>query len=865
MILKISRILLFLIWCVPIYSQLSIQNNTSDYLVNFESTITNVNEGGYNGTGFSLTPTVGQLDADAWATSGFSDGSKDFGIENTSGDHARGNSNGNVSSGGIYSFEVSPGNFALGIQPISSDFTPGTITLRVVNNSSSLVSAIDVEYLIYVLNNASRSNDFNFSYSIDNAQYINISSADFTSPEAIDSNPTWVSTSRIISISNLNLPPGDDLYLRWNGSDNSGSGSRDEFALDEIMISVTGNNNDYYSTIGSEICENLKTALHNLIDNHTAVSYNDAWTHFQASHDRINDNGTATIVWDLYGDNPVGPETEFTFVTDQCTTIGNPEGVCYNREHTFPVSWWGGSEMVTQFTDLHALIPTDGWINNLRSNFPYGEVANVTQTTMNGSQLGSSAISIPNYNDLVFEPIDAFKGNLARKHFYMATRYENEIGNWETESSRGDAVLDGSSYPVFEPWTLNLLINWHNIDPVDSLEIASNEAVFNVQGNRNPFVDHPEYVDLIWGNCGLISNQGDLLITAVYDGPLSGGTPKGIELYAINDIPNLSVFGLGSANNGNGSDGVEFIFPDDTITAGNCIYVSSDTTQFNNFFGFLPNYTSQSMGINGNDAIELFSNGQVIDVFGEANVDGSGEPWEYTDGWAYRINETGPDSIFTLTNWIFSGVNAFDNASNNSTASLPMPICQYIPPTSSSCLEILDDIDLGNPISSNTYNASDSIFSSGTVLMNDTVTLEAGTQVTLLPNFTAELGSDFTAKIGECSQSISSEVSTTNLVSKLEDNQASNIKSKDKNAAFGISPNPASYTTTFSIELETPSKVSISIFDINGKLVKNVKPIQILNSGSHIFEISVEELRGFYAVRLLVEDSIITKRLIVIR
>jgi hypothetical protein len=119
----------------------------------------------------------------------------------------------------------------------------------------------------------------------------------------------------------------------------------------------------------------------------------------------------------------------------------------------------------------------------------------------------------------------------------------------------------------------------------------------------------------------------DLIITGVIDGPLSGGVPKAVELYVVNNIPDLSIYGLGSANNGGGSDGEEFTFPNASATSGQFIYVASESTGFNNFFGFAPDYTSGAMAVNGDDAIELFTNGSVSDVFGDINTDGTGQPW----------------------------------------------------------------------------------------------------------------------------------------------------------------------------------------------------------------------------------------------
>ncbi|MBD3368396.1 MAG: endonuclease I, partial [Candidatus Eisenbacteria bacterium] len=146
------------------------------------------------------------------------------------------------------------------------------------------------------------------------------------------------------------------------------------------------------------------------------------------------------------------------------------------------------------------------------------------------------------------------------------------------------------------------------------------------------------------------AGASDLVITGVIDGPLTGGLPKAIEVKACADIADLSIYGLGSANNGGGTDGEEFTFPADSAVEGQFIYVSNEDVQFQAFFGFAPDYIDYaSTSINGDDAVELFMNGGVVDVFGEIDVDGTGEPWEHLDGWAYRVDQTGPDgSTFVL-------------------------------------------------------------------------------------------------------------------------------------------------------------------------------------------------------------------------
>ena len=173
------------------------------------------------------------------------------------------------------------------------------------------------------------------------------------------------------------------------------------------------------------------------------------------------------------------------------------------------------------------------------------------------------------------------------------------------------------------------------------------------------------------------ATTGDLVITGVVDGPLTGGLPKAIELYVANDIPDLSIYGVGSANNGGGTDGQEFAFPAMGATAGDFLYVATESTGFAAFFGFAPDFISTSAAsVNGDDAIELFLNGGVVDVFGEATHTGAG-PWDYTDGWAYRVPGSGQDSTFVLGDWTFSGANALDGEATNAAAATPFPIGSY--------------------------------------------------------------------------------------------------------------------------------------------------------------------------------------------
>lgn len=167
---------------------------------------------------------------------------------------------------------------------------------------------------------------------------------------------------------------------------------------------------------------------------------------------------------------------------------------------------------------------------------------------------------------------------------------------------------------------------------------------------------------------------GNLYIAGVIDGPLPGGNPKGVQLCATGNITDLSIFGVGSANNGGGSDGQEYTFPAENIAAGSCFWLTESTnTEFNDWFGFDPCYANISaLAINGDDAIELFCSGSVVDVFGDINTDGTGECWEYLDGWA-KAADAVQTTTFDCAEWTFSGINALDGESTNATATTPYP------------------------------------------------------------------------------------------------------------------------------------------------------------------------------------------------
>ena len=249
--------------------------------------------------------------------------------------------------------------------------------------------------------------------------------------------------------------------------------------------------NGYYDNANGKTGYVLKTALFNIIKNPNVDSYDELWSDFwQTDVDNYYEND-GTIL-DIYSENPSGADPyTYSSSNSQCGSY-NEEGDCYNREHSFPKSWFNDASPM--YSDLFHIYPTDGYVNNRRISYPYGEVSNPSWTSKNGSKLGPC--SVAGYNGTVFEPIDEFKGDIARTYFYMATCYQDKIANWSSD------VLDGSTDQCYVGWFLNMLIQWSEEDPVSQKEIDRNNAIYQIQGNRNPYIDHPEWVECVWlGSC----------------------------------------------------------------------------------------------------------------------------------------------------------------------------------------------------------------------------------------------------------------------------------------------------------------------------------------------------------------------------
>ena len=242
----------------------------------------------------------------------------------------------------------------------------------------------------------------------------------------------------------------------------------------------------------------LQTALHNKIDNHTDVGYTPGLWNAYYTTDRKPNSGNPGRLWTIYSDKPdsIASPYEFT-LGDQCgSSNANVEGGCYNREHIWPRTYFGG-QVSPMNSDLWIVYPTDYWVNSKRQSFPYGKVTAPTFRSRNGSKVGPQTFpGAPSGS--AFEPIDSFKGDIARSYFYVATRYLSEDASWSDWEMANKAVL--------KPWAVQMLLQWHQMDPVSQKEKLRNDAVYLEQGNRNPFIDSPRFAECIYTpNCSGLS------------------------------------------------------------------------------------------------------------------------------------------------------------------------------------------------------------------------------------------------------------------------------------------------------------------------------------------------------------------------
>ncbi len=286
----------------------------------------------------------------------------------------------------------------------------------------------------------------------------------------------------------------------------------------------------YYNTTVGLSCAALKTELKTIITNGmTPKTYANLYDWLQTNpadlKPREVGTGSANVIWDIYSDRPGPANDPYNFnPASRCGNYSN-EGDCWNREHSVPQNWFGANASPGSSgaeSDCFHIFPTDGKVNGVRSNYIYGEVATASTTSQNGSKLGTSAFA--GLTGTVFEPIDEYKGDVARGFFYFVTRYENNMPGYPastTSTNNGAQAFDASTFPSIDINYLRLMLKWNNNDPVSQKERDRNNEGYNFQVNRNPYIDSPQFVARVWNAAcpGLSTLPVDILL---FGGKLNG-------------------------------------------------------------------------------------------------------------------------------------------------------------------------------------------------------------------------------------------------------------------------------------------------------------------------------------------------------
>ena len=299
------------------------------------------------------------------------------------------------------------------------------------------------------------------------------------------------------------------------------------FASAGLLVKAQNIPPGYYDGISGLTCGSLKTALSNIITaGQVSLIYGQLDNTQMPIVDTIRtDDGTGSMIWDIYSNNNTGPEPYFfnstqTYPGGFCgATTPGADGLCWNKEHTFPKAWFASA--YPAYADLFIVRPTDYRLNARRVSAPYATVSSPTYQFPGVGvypgypippnpvldKLGPSSatgVVIP----VAWEPSNAVKGDLARAYFYILTRYENDLANWVTTNNGTgiEKVVDAANpaYPSFNLPYLTMMYNWTILDPVDAKEINRNDLIYTQQGNRNPYIDHPEYAALVWQCTGVI-------------------------------------------------------------------------------------------------------------------------------------------------------------------------------------------------------------------------------------------------------------------------------------------------------------------------------------------------------------------------
>lgn len=264
---------------------------------------------------------------------------------------------------------------------------------------------------------------------------------------------------------------------------------------------------DYYSSVDGKSAANLWSAVSSVAArNRGNLGYDGLYTAYIKTDSYPEDSvGKAGKVWDMYSN------CGYTHNQRKCGSYSD-ECDCYNREHSIPKSWFGGSTSGIG-CDIFHVVPTDGKVNGMRSAYVYGEVKGSPEyTSLSGHKKGSgdaifnarkticaaAGSTTPCSAGTVFEPVDQYKGDFARGYMGIMASWNRDMTQAEGAKFFKSTYTAANNYGL-TAYGVALLMKWHREDPVSQKEIDRNNGIQMTQGNRNPFIDYPYLAEYIWG------------------------------------------------------------------------------------------------------------------------------------------------------------------------------------------------------------------------------------------------------------------------------------------------------------------------------------------------------------------------------
>lgn len=406
----------------------------------------------------------------------------------------------------------------------------------------------------------------------------------------------------------------------------------------------------YYVKIDGKSGKSLFDAVQTVTKTgYSSLGYDGLWGAYPYTD--VHENG---YVWDMYSDC-----TWKSINSNHCGSYKN-ECDCYNREHSIPKSWYGGTTSGPG-CDIFHLVPTDGKVNGVRSNYPFGEVSSADYNKHGNKRGSAKSITITGGNTIagntgtnisasgtVFEPRDEYKGDFARGYMGALLKWAGDKDFTDGEGSKTFTTNFSTGSFGLTKYGVALLMKWHRQDPVSQKEIDRNNGIQQTQGNRNPFIDYPYLAEYIWGEKAGQTLELDDLITA-YDsrfvlgesnGYLKGGSTVDPETKCtITWLVNGEVYTAGNPTTTVNKGGVVSVLP---TAPKSCDEIS---TQFVGWSENVINGTTDNIPTDlfstADDAPDITQNTTFHAVFAlvEEDFAPAGDPMVYTltmtdtEGW----------------------------------------------------------------------------------------------------------------------------------------------------------------------------------------------------------------------------------------